>query len=278
LKIKVAPGYLPEGQDSKTQVQVGTRKINDEIEVVTVYLWINNGFVFSSHPEVESVQKRIQSYNSVMELEVNLPVLCLPNDVTMIVLSSDGKASEDAGSCLGQFVFDPTKQCWIQSNDGNYQEYVPRFIYKVDDAGWFVSDEHGKKDGWLGNDARTNTLPLAGWKYCGAEDPTLSITIGPLETNCDSVNIKLRGKVAEWYPETQGLYKKQNMMWQGHHVFKNSNNKNYLYVDGYYSSWAVGSELGDDGKLRGTPVHSCLSKATRWRTYGNDVEITCSCK
>ena len=62
------------------------------------------------------------------------------------------------------------------------------------------------------------------------EDPTLSITIGAMEPNCDNVTITLSGKPAEKVPEVQGRYKKQNMIWQGHHVYKQSNGL-YLYVD-----------------------------------------------
>ena len=90
-----------------------------------------------------------------MELEVDIP--------PTIVLSSNGPASEKAGSYLGQFEFDKTKNCWIQaSSDRNHQNYQPIFIYKVDGDGWYVNNSLGKKKkGWL---ARTNTLPLAGWK------------------------------------------------------------------------------------------------------------------
>ena len=43
-----------------------------------------------------------------MELEVDIP--------PTIVLSSNGPASEKAGSYLGQFEFDKTKNCWIQAS------------------------------------------------------------------------------------------------------------------------------------------------------------------
>ena len=87
------------------------------------------------------------------------------------------------------------------------------------------------------------------------EDPTLSITIGAMEPNGDNVTITLSGKRAKEVPEVQGRYKKQNLMWQGHHVYKQSSNGFYLYVngssDGGYDCWAVGSELGGFRKLRG---------------------------
>ena len=69
-----------------------------------------------------------------------------------------------------------------------------------------------------------------------------------MEPNGDNVTITLSGKPAKMYPEVQGRYKKQNMMWQGQHVYKQSNGF-YLYVVGNY--WAVDSELGGDGKLLG---------------------------
>ena len=91
--------------------------------------------------------------------------LCLPNDATTIVLSSNGRASEEAGHYLGQFEFDKANNCWIQaSSDRNHRNYQPIFIYKVDGDGWYVNNSLGKKDGRLWNDARTNTLPHAGWK------------------------------------------------------------------------------------------------------------------
>ena len=65
-----------------------------------------------------------------------------------------------------------------------------------------------------------------------------------------NVTITLSGKPAEKVPEVQGRYKKQNMIWQGHHVYKQSNGL-YLYVDWGWNSWAVGSELGGIRKLIG---------------------------
>jgi len=183
-----------------------------------------------------------------MELEVDIP--------PTIVLSSNGPASEKAGSYLGQFEFDKTKNCWIQaSSDRNHQNYRPRFIYNVDGGGWYVNDSLGKflsqqKNGWLKNDARTNTLPLAGWKVLGREDPTLSITIGAMEPNGDNVTITLSGKPAKMVPKVQGRYKKQNMMWQGHHVYKQSNGL-YLHVRSSDGCWAVARGLGGFGELKG---------------------------
>jgi len=213
-------------------------------------------------------KKRIESEAIVMEFEVDIP--------PTIVLSSNGPASKEVGHCLGQFEFDKTKNCWIQaSSDRNHRNYLPRFIYKVDGDGWYINDSLWKKDGRLRNDARTNTLPLAGWKVRGeVEDPTLSITIGAMETNGDNLTITLSGKPAKEVPEVQGRYKKQNLMWHGHHVYKQSNG-HYLYVHWYYygGCWAVGSELGGDyPKLKGDPVPSCPSKATFWqfkRGYGD---------
>ena len=83
------------------------------------------------------------------------------------------------------------------------------------------------------------------------EDPTLSITIGAMEPNCDNVTITLSGKPAEKVPEVQGRYKKQNMMWQGHHVYKSNPMDFICTLIGVGDYWAVGSELGGFGKLRG---------------------------
>ena len=193
--------------------------------------------------QLERVQKRIESEAIVMEFEVDIP--------PTIVLSSNGPASEKVGHCLGQFEFDKTKNCWIQaSSDRNHRNYRPRFIYKWDGDGCYVNDSLGKKNGWLKNDARTNTLPLAGWKVLGREDPTLSITIGAMEPNGDNVTITLSGKPAKMVPKVQGRYKKQNMMWQGHHVYKQSNGL-YLHVRSSDGSWAVARALGGFGELKG---------------------------
>ena len=69
----------------------------------SISLWVSNGSVFVSYAGIERVQKRIESEASVMELEVDIP--------PTIVLSSNGPASEKAGSYLGQFEFDKTKNC-----------------------------------------------------------------------------------------------------------------------------------------------------------------------
>ena len=80
MKIKIAPGYLPEGEDSKTQITVGTRKLLNQTEEVLISLWVKNGSVFNSHPSAQRVQKRIKSESSVMEMDVNFPVCCLTNE------------------------------------------------------------------------------------------------------------------------------------------------------------------------------------------------------
>ena len=60
MKIKIAPGYLPEEEDSKTQITIGTRKFLNQTEEVSISLWVSNGRVFASHPSAETVQKRIK--------------------------------------------------------------------------------------------------------------------------------------------------------------------------------------------------------------------------
>ena len=72
--IKVAPDHLPEGQDYKTQVPVGTRKIHDEVEEVSFSLWVSNNCILASHPATKTVMEEIQSWNSVMELDVEIPL------------------------------------------------------------------------------------------------------------------------------------------------------------------------------------------------------------
>ena len=166
-----------------------------------------------------------------MELEVDIP--------PTIVLSSNGPASEKAGSYLGQFEFDKTKNCWIQasSDQGTIQTINQYSFTKLmvmvgmsiivlvrrRKAGWRGPTLFHLLDGkFLWNRRRSN-LKHHHWRNGTKLWPNVTIT--------------LSGKPAEKVPEVQGRYKKQNMIWQGHHVYKQSNGL-YLYVD--WGWWLLG--------------------------------------
>lgn len=89
LRIKVKPKYIPNGIEDKTEINVGVRSIDGEVEFVTAFLWRINDQVFSSFHGAGLMKKKIESESKIMKLTVNIPQL--------IVLSSDGLAAKHQG-------------------------------------------------------------------------------------------------------------------------------------------------------------------------------------
>ena len=53
--IKIAAQYLPDGEEDETKIQVGTRILENEVEMVSLALWKSNGCVFVSYAGIERV-------------------------------------------------------------------------------------------------------------------------------------------------------------------------------------------------------------------------------
>ena len=111
LSIVVKPKYLPDGEDDTTCVSVGYKDGLTEIEIVSVFLWKNNNFVYSScqGPAIGDADEII-SESETMSINVSV------DPITEIVLSSDGHAAELKGYCMGHYKYDQERQFWVQKN------------------------------------------------------------------------------------------------------------------------------------------------------------------
>ena len=78
--IKVASQYLPDGIEDKTRITLGRRILHREVEILSIFLWRSNGSIFVSQPGAKTIQEKIQSESSLMELDVKIPVCCLTNE------------------------------------------------------------------------------------------------------------------------------------------------------------------------------------------------------
>jgi len=148
LKIKVAPSHLLEGEDSKTQITIGTRKFLNQTEEVSISLWVSNGSVFASHPSAETVQKRIESEASIMELEAELDqiirIIRYSNSRERIVLFIFGIRS----ICDFRIIFKYLNSCHQISNSSRSKICIentvksPHLGMKIYDQVFLISFGH----------------------------------------------------------------------------------------------------------------------------------------
>ena len=206
LSIVVKPKYLPDGEDDKTCVSVGYKVGLTEIEIVSVFLWKNNNFVYSScqGPDIGDADE-IKSESETMTTNVSV------DPITEIVLSSDGHAAELKGYCMGHYKYDQERQFWVQKNTvrmANSAELVRTnsilcsqdiFMYLSPNIGWSINDTPGKKGYWVKNNVKNKSLPQKGWKVYSHDkrawllDPTITIKESSKVSLCENITITVSG-------------------------------------------------------------------------------------
>ena len=158
------------------------------------------------------------------------------------------------------------------------EKYVPRFIFRVGKGGWFGGLVPGKPAGVLVNDARTENLPLSGWKVYDDykderfkfdpkrwdHDHNLEIVKTSLVTKCDNIMIEAKGEAAAKYPNSLGKFKKCDKMWNGRPVFINKHGK-YLNTAGS-RGWSVSDSFGrySIAGLADPLLVNCPGTASKW--------------
>ena len=130
--------------------------------------------------------------------------------VSGVVVSSKGRAARYVGGVLGQFDYDEKKKYYIQtSTEQGYEKFQAVDLYPDEDDRWWVSSTPGKKKGWLRNPIPSKSLPTSGWQYTDGkswhDDPTLTISPGPLPPLARQFTVTATGAAAESWPECLGL-------------------------------------------------------------------------
>ena len=86
---------------------------------------------------------------------------------------------------------------------------------------WFVGPTPGERCGGLYNPTPSKTLPTSGWRYAGKtwpDDPSLTITPGPLPPLPRQFTVTATGAAAEEWPECLGVFTRTERWWAGRPV------------------------------------------------------------
>jgi len=200
-----------------------------------------------------------------------------------IVLTGDGK---NLGENLGEYhLIDPEPILYQQSSSEQQDEnYVARYIYRVEGSGWYVGRKVGEKGGWLFNPSLSTTLPRSGWEFYDGKggwpaDDSITVNEGRLISDCPEINITLTGAALEKFPKLAGVYTVQpSRLFNGRHIYKNKEN-DLLHCDNA-GGWSISDKLSYSGiKSKSAPMDP--SSADEWIYWTGseakeaDVEVTC---
>ena len=147
-----------------------------------------------------------------------------------IVISGD---YEKEGEALGEYHLlrsDANQIIYQQSTTEQPAATKLKFIYFIEDSGWWVGEKVGNVDGWFFNPSLSKTLPLSGWKYKDGfkyqADNSIQIKEGRLTPSCTEITISLAGAVLQRQEPVAGVYKLQHgRMFNGRHIFKDDNDR-----------------------------------------------------
>ena len=201
-----------------------------------------------------------------------------------IVISGD---DEKEGEALGEYHLlrsDANQIIYQQSTTEQPNWTKLKFIYFIEDSGWWVGEKVGTEDGWFFNPSLSKTLPLSGWMYDDGTkyqaDNSIQIKEGRLTPSCNEITISLAGDVLQFQGPVAGVYKLQHgRMFNGRHVFKNENDR--LLFIANEGAWWIGPKLLWYNLKSKSGAKIPLS-SDEWKYYWsgdhNTDEVTVSCK
>ena len=187
----------------------------------------------------------------------------------MIVISSTGGAAQHQGGALGQFEYDEDRRYYRQtSTDQGHKNFQAVYCYPDKDDEWWVSSTPGKKGGWLRNPRPSKSLPTSGWQYYDGkswhDDPTLTISPGPLPPLARQFTVTATGAAAEW-PSYLGVFTRTQRWWLGRPVYTNTQGQ-LLHHGLGDAGWMIGNALGY-AALTGSRAHHSPVSEDSWRYY-----------
>ena len=161
------------------------------------------------------------------------------------------------------------------------------YLYPGKDDVWNVGATPGESKGWLKNPSPSKTLPTSGWQYYDSkawqDDPSLTITLGPLPPLCSQYNVGVTGAANEKRPSYQGVFTRTDRWWLGRPVYDNTQGR-LLYHGAAADGWVIGSKLGYN-VLRGYEgAHVSPVSQSNWKYYVNqhyepaNVTVTSKCE
>ena len=134
---------------------------------------------------------------------------------------------------------------------------------------WWVNNIPGASRGQLYNPTPSKTLLTCGWRYFDGQtfhdDPTLTITSGPLPPLGSQYTVTATGAAVEKYPSLLGVFTRTERWWNGRPVFVNTHGVLLHHGDGD-DGWVIGYKLGYSA-LRGSWAHHSPTRERSWRFY-----------
>ena len=199
------------------------------------------------------------------------------SETQRIVISSTGGAAQHQGGALGQFEYLEDQGYYVQtSTEKGNEDYVPVYLYFLEDK-WWVHHTPGEHYGWLQNPTPSKTLPTSGWQWADGnvgwpDDPSLTITSGPLPPLCTQYTVTATGAAARMWPSSLGVFSRTERWWNGRPVFVNNQGQllhhghGWSKVDKLGYGWIIGTKLGY-AALQGYQSHASPISQGRWRYW-----------
>ena len=186
-----------------------------------------------------------------------------------MVISSSGEAAQYDGHALGQYEYLEDKGYYVQtSTEQSDENFRALYLYLVDDI-WFVSGTTTFRGGWLRNPNSSQTPPTSGWQYADYDgwhdDPTLTVTPGPLPPLPRQFTVTAKGAAAELWPCDLGVFTKTERWWDGRPVYANTGGR-LLHHGAGDAGWQIANKLGTN-VLRGSQSHHSPTEEKSWRYW-----------
>merc|ERR1711862_383007 len=121
-----------------------------------------------------------------------------------MVISSTGGAAQHQGQMLGQFEYNEISGYYQQtSTEQGHENFDAIYLYPLNDGKWQVAIQISSSEmaAFLLNPGPSRTIPTSGWQYSDGksyqDDPTLTITPGPLPPLARQFRVTATGAAAE---------------------------------------------------------------------------------
>jgi len=187
----------------------------------------------------------------------------------MVVISSMGGTAQHNGGLLGQFEYDEEDGGYIQSStDQSNEKFQKVKLYSSSDV-WKILVSPSKNSAWLMNPTPSKSLPTSGWQYyvgkTWQDDPTLTISPGPLPPLARQFTVTATGAAAEVLSSYLGVFTRTQRWWLGRPVYTNPRGRLLHHGHGDYG-WMIGSTLGSYS-LRGSRARHSPASEDNWRYW-----------
>ena len=197
------------------------------------------------------------------------------------MISSTGGAARREGGVLGQFEYHEDKGYYMQTSTEQKNEwYRAVYLYRMDADGWYVGDTHDiwlVNGAWLYNPSTSKTPPTSGWQYANgdtfaswSDDPTLTVTPGPLSPLPKQFRVTASGAQAEEWAPSLGVFNRTERWWWGRPVYINAEGL-LLHHGSRDLGWMIGQSI-NDYFLRGSRSHHSPASEDTW-TYWAGSEL-----